>query len=138
MKKEQGVILSTEGKIAHIRVGRHEECSGCGACPSARHVMIDAVNPLGAVKGQRVSFEFREEQMLLGAFVVFLLPLLSAGMGAFFGWEIAILQGMAEYEASFSIAGAAMAFLVSLIVVKLFDRKAARDKRKKPVIVEIL
>ena len=34
MQLEEGVVLEivAEGKRARVRVGRHEECTGCGAC----------------------------------------------------------------------------------------------------------
>ena len=136
MKQEQGLVMDVEGRIARVKVGRHEECTGCGACPSSRHVTVDAVNDLGAKPGQRVRFEMREEQVLLGAFVVFLLPLLSAGLGALFGWQMSLALGMEETVGT--VAGAAVFFLMSLLGVKLFDRRAAKNQQMKPVIIEIL
>ena len=119
-----------------MKVGRHEECTGCGACPSSRHVMLDAVNDLGAKPGQRVRFEMREEHVLLGAFVVFLMPLIAAGLGALLGWQMSVAQGVDETNGA--VAGAVFFFLMSLLGVKSFDRRAAKDRQMKPVIIEIL
>ncbi len=136
MKQEQGIVVEVKGDIAHVKVGRHEECTGCGACPSSRHVMVDAVNGLGAKPGQRVRFEMREEHVLVGAFVVFIMPLAAAGIGAAVGWQVGMLQGMEETTSM--AAGAVLFFLLSLLGVKLFDRQASRNQKMKPVIVEIL
>ena len=136
MKQEQGIVLETDGQTAKVKVGRHEECGSCGACSGARQVVIDAANPIGAEAGQRVRFAFREEQVLTGAFVVFILPLLFGGVGAVIGHFMAPLL-----EASGSlpyVIGALLFFLLALLLVRKFDRRAARDKAAKPVIIEIL
>lgn len=136
MKQEQGLVIEVHDGMARIKVGRHEECTGCGACPSSRHVMVEAVNRVGAQPGQRVRFELREQHMLLGAFVVFVLPLLAAGAGAVLGWLIGPGAGVgADYAAP---AGAAALFVLSLPAVKYFDRRAGRNQELKPVILEIL
>lgn len=136
MKQEQGIVLETADGVAKVRIGRHEECGSCGACGGARQVVVEAANPIGAAVGQRVRFAFREEQVLTGAFVVFILPLLFGGVGAVIGHFIAPLL-----EASGSlpyVIGALLFFLIALGLVKKFDRRAAKDKAAKPVIIEIL
>ncbi|MCR5756764.1 MAG: SoxR reducing system RseC family protein [Selenomonas sp.] len=136
MKQEQGIVLETIGDLAKVRIGRHEECGSCGACAGAQHVVVDAVNPLGAQAGQRVRFAFREENVLTGAFVVFILPLLFGGLGAVVGHWLARLfelEGNTPY-----ILGAVFFFLLALVLVKLFDRRAAKEQALKPVIIEIL
>lgn len=136
MKQEQGFVMGVKDGIAHIKVGRHEDCTGCGGCPSSRQVMVDAVNEIGAAPGQHVRFEMREEHVLVGAFVVFLMPLIAAGLGAWIGWQAGMMQG---WEETRSIAAGSVAFfLLSLVGVKLFDKKVARDRQMKPVIVDIL
>jgi sigma-E factor negative regulatory protein RseC len=99
-------------------------------------VVVEAANPVGAVVGQRVLFAFREEQVLTGAFVVFILPLLLGGVGAVIGHFMAPFL-----EASGSlpyVIGALLFFLLALGLVRKFDRRAAQDKAAKPVIIEIL
>ena len=136
MKQEQGIVLETAGEMAKVRIGRHAECGSCGACGGAQQVVVEAANPVGAVVGQRVLFAFREEQVLTGAFVVFILPLLFGGAGAVIGHFVAPLldaSGSLPY-----VIGALIFFLIALGLVKKFDRRAARDKATKPVIIEIL
>ena len=136
MKQEQGIVLETDGQTAKIKVGRHEECGSCGACSGAQNVVVEAANPLGAKVGQRVRFEFREENVLTGAFVVFILPLICGGVGAVIGHFMAPwldATGSLPY-----VLGALVFFLIALGLVKKFDRRAAQDKAAKPVIIEIL
>ncbi len=142
MKQEEGFVLELRGDLAHIRVGRHEECVSCGACGGAQQVTIDAVNGLGAQPGQRVRFELRETNVLAGAFMVFILPLLAAGLGGLLGWQAGLSYGLEglgqENFRNPAVLGAVIFFLLSLFAVKLYDRRAGRNRQLKPVIVEIL
>ncbi len=142
MKQEEGIVLELRGKLAHIRVGRHEECVSCGACGGAQNVTVDAVNELGAQPGQHVKFEMQETNVLTGAFMVFILPLLAAALGGFLGWQLGISRGMDVLEQESlrnpMVAGAGLFFFLSLIIVKLYDRRAGNRRQSRPVIVEIL
>ena len=136
MKQEQGIVLSVDGGLAQVMVGRHEECGSCGACGGAQQVVVEAVNDVGAQPGQRVLFEFREANVLTGAFVVFILPLLMGGVGAVIGHFMAPMldaSGSLPY-----VLGALVFFLLALVLVKLFDKRAAQKQEAKPVIVEII
>jgi len=126
--------LTTAGNMARIKVGRHEECVGCGACPSGQNVILEAVNELGAKPGQRVKFVFHETNALLGAFVVFVLPLIMSGLGAWIGFSSELLgagdAGM--------LRGAILFFCLSLVLVKSFDRRLGERQKLKPIITQIL
>ena len=131
MKEEQGLVLAVTKQLATVRVGRHAECSSCGACGGSRQVIIEALNKLGAQPGQRVRFAIREQNVLTGAFVVFVLPLLLAAIGAGGGW----LVGRTD---NYAIGSGLIFFVLGLIMVKLFDRRVAHKQNLKPVIIEIL
>ncbi len=132
MKQELGLVIQTDGNMAKVKVGRHSDCVACGACPSAQSIIIDAINKAGAKAGQRVRFEMQEQHVLTGAFVVFVLPLICAAVGALIGWQAG------AGETTPIVVGAVVCFLASLIAVKMFDRNAARKQNLKPVIIEIL
>ena len=142
MKQEEGVVLEVNDGLARIRVGRHSDCISCGACAGAQNVVVDAVNRLGAEPGQRVRFELQEEHVLRGAFVVFILPMLAAGIGGIIGWQLGLIWHMEsihhESLANPAIGGALLFFLLSLFCVKLYDRKAGRNRQIKPVITGII
>ena len=136
MKTEQGLVLEVHGDIARIRVGRHNDCSACGACASAQNMVLEALNPLQAKPGQRVRFEMKEANVLQGAFMVFVMPLLCAALGGLFGWQAGMTWQWDATKAA--VFGAVVFFLFSLLGVKLFDRSVAKKQSLKPVIVEIL
>ena len=136
MKQEQGLVVEVYDGLAKIKVGRHAECTSCGACPSSRQVMVEAVNKIGAHPGQRVRFVMQEQNVLVGAFVVFVLPLLAAGLGAAAGWLLAPSLSVSAAQGSAGLA--LVALVLALGFVRSFDRRVARRQEMKPVIVEIL
>ena len=77
MKIEEGTIISIKEKgTAEIKVGRHSDCIACGACEGAENIVVTAVDPLGVKVGQHVKFEFRDVNIVIGAFICFVMPLL--------------------------------------------------------------
>ncbi len=76
---EQGVVVGTSKGYATIRVNKKDECSKCGMCvfgKNASYIDLNAKNDLGANVGETVTFTKRESGKLLGAIMVFLIPLI--------------------------------------------------------------
>lgn len=137
MKEEQeGLVIEVIDDVAKIKAGRHNDCKNCGACPGDNNIIISANNKLGAKPGQRVVFEMKQVGVLKATFIVFVLPIISA----FIGVGLGMLLG--KYFNSninlFEIAGGILAFALSLIVVKLYDKAANADSKSKPVVTRIL
>ena len=136
MKIEEGIVIEVVDNIAKVKVGRHSDCSNCGACPGSNSVIIDANNKIGAKLGQRVEFEVKETNVLSGAFIVFVMPIIVAFIGVLCGRFLADYIG-ANINA-FQVVGGIIAFLLSLIFIKLFDKAATLSEESKPVIIRIL
>lgn len=136
MKTEQGIVIEVIDNVAKIKVGRHSDCSNCGGCPGTDSIIISANNKIGATVGQRVVFDVKEVNVLRGAFIVFILPLIAIFIGVLVG------GGIGKYIGSnihiFQIAGGIIAFLLSIIFVKLFDKAATTSEKSKPEILRIL
>lgn len=136
MKTEQGIVLEVLADVTKIKVGRHSECSHCGACPSSDNVIVSANNEIGAKVGQTVTFEVKEVNVLMGAFTVFALPLIATFIGVVLGRCIGRYIG-SNIEIS-QIIGGIVAFILSLIFIKLFDKSVTLSKKARPTIVRIL
>lgn len=136
MKTEQGLVIEVIDGVAKIRVGRHSDCTNCGACPGTNSVIIDANNKIGAKIGQMVAFEVKESNVLSGAFIVFVMPIIVAFIGVICGRVIANYMG-ANINI-FQVVGGVIAFLLSLIFIKMFDKAATLSEESKPVITRIL
>ena len=136
MKVEEGTIISLlDNGLAEIKVGRHSDCIACGACDGANDIVVKALNPVGAKVGQHVSFELRETNIVVGAFVCFIMPLLVAVIGAFLG-DLAGQNGSVDTVQA-EIVGGIAGFCVGLIGVKLFDRSLSNDDKVKPKVIQI-
>lgn len=136
MKTEQGLVIEVINDVAKIKVGRHNDCSNCGACPGNDSVIISANNTVGAKPGQRVIFEVKEANVLRAAFVVFILPLIAAFIGVILGGAIGKYIGFNIHTSQ--IAGGIIMFLLSMIFVKLFDKSTTASKKAQPKIIRIL
>ena len=93
---EQGVVVKTNKNTASVKVDKKDECSKCGMClfpKNASSIEFTAQNDLGAKVGDTVIIESKKDYKLLGAILVFLIPLLLIGLCAiitylFIGKEI--------------------------------------------------
>lgn len=137
MKKEvQGVVIETNENIAKVKSNRHGDCKNCGACPGDNATVLEVQNPVGAKPGQRVVFELKEENMLKAAFVVYILPIIAIFLGSICGTWLAAKFG--QPEKMFQIGGAIIAFILSVLYVKVFDRATNKNNKAKPIITRIL
>lgn len=136
MKTEQGLVIEVIDEEAKIKVGRHNDCKNCGACPGNDSVIIIANNQVGAKPGQRVLFEVKEKSILKAAFIVFILPLVALFIGVMLGGVAGKYIGI--NIRMLQIMGGIIAFLLSLAVIKVFDKAASKSDKSKPVIVRIL
>ncbi|MBU3113749.1 SoxR reducing system RseC family protein [Clostridium lacusfryxellense] len=137
VKEEEGIIIEiSQNNIAKVKVGRHNECKNCGACPGDSSVVIEAKNLLGAKIGQRIAFQIKETNMLMAAFVVYIAPLIVVAFGVYVGQVIAKKFGFSVK--GFQIAGGILTFILSIINIKLFDKFAHNNDKMQPVITQIL
>lgn len=136
MTTEEGTVVSIlDNGEAEVKVGRHSDCIACGACPGAEHIVVKALNPVGAKVGQHVRFQMREINIVIGAFVCFIMPLLICAAGAIGGHYFALSHSYDPTQTA--IIGGIIGFLVGVIGVKLFDRSLTHDVKAKPKITEI-
>jgi sigma-E factor negative regulatory protein RseC len=137
IKEEEGVIIEIFGNdMAKVKVGRHGECKNCGACPGDSALVIEAQNSIGAKAGQRVAFEMKETNMLMAAFVVYIAPLIAILVGVIVGQTVATKFGYSVQ--GFQIGGGILAFLLSVLNIKVFDKFAHNNKKMQPVITRNL
>lgn len=136
MKTAEGFVIETTGTTAKIKVGRHNECSNCGACPGDNSAIVTVTNDIGAVIGQHVLYEVKETNAILAAFIVFIFPLIGLLIGAGCGrWISNYISG---YRTVLEIVGAVVVFLITIICIKLFDRSLNKSEKSRPSIVKIL
>ncbi|MTK10811.1 MAG: SoxR reducing system RseC family protein [Clostridiaceae bacterium] len=135
-RENEGVVIEVSGDMAKVKSSRHGDCKNCGACPGDNATVLDVQNPLGAIPGQRVSFEMKETNMLKAAFIVYIMPLIAIFLGAVAGTWLGEKTG--QSIRIFQIGGGIVAFILSIIYVKIFDKSTQSDKTMIPIITRIL
>ena len=134
-KLQDGIVVAIEGKMARVKTSRHNDCENCGACPGNSAIIIEADNAIGAKKGQFVEMEIQERGLLKAIFVVFIIPLLFAVIGALIGLFAA---PMLPYDRlNVQIFCVVVAFTVALVYVRRSDRRAQERAGRQPVITQI-
>lgn len=137
MKQEEiGFVVEVDGNLAKVKANRHGDCKDCGACPGEDAITMDVQNPLSAKLGQKVTFEIQEANMIMAAFMVYVMPLLAAAVGAVLGWFLANKFG--QPLVPFQIGGGIILFCISLFFVKLYDKAVKKNTKTLPVITKIL
>jgi sigma-E factor negative regulatory protein RseC len=134
-KQEEGIVIAVEGNIAKVKVKRHSHCESCGSCPGTNAMVLDALNNIGAQVSQRVQYQILGKNMLLAAFVVFILPLIITLAGYWLANELASTYQIVAYWPG--IIGSASGFALGVWLVRYYD-KLARSKSMIPVITRII
>ena len=83
--REIGTVTEIKGRTATVKVDKKDECSKCGMClfpKGANSITFNAKNALGAKEGDSVIIESVSDGQLVGALLVFLVPLILIGLSA--------------------------------------------------------
>ncbi len=137
-KKTEGIVVEIKGEFAMVMPTSHIGCEGTFCCQGEglSKVNIEMRNELNAVVGDKVIFEAREGDMLIAAFVVYLLPIILTFGGAVFGYRLSETLGINSTFAA--IVGGLLLFIISIFVIRIADNYAAKNTSLKPVITKIV
>lgn len=135
-KETMGIVLEISESTARVRVNRHGECSNCGACPGDSAMVMDVKNKICAKPGQRVLIEVPELNVIKAAFIVYILPIISAILGYSAGFYISFETGL--YKSALEISFSILFFLISMIFIKKFDSSLKHGVSTQPEIVKII
>ncbi len=132
---QDGIVVAVEGKMARVKTSRHNDCENCGACPGNSAIVIEADNSIGAKQGQFVEMEIQERGLLKAIFVVFLIPLIFAVLGAAIGLFLAPMLPYDRFNVQ--ITCVVIAFTIALVYVRQSDRRAKARAGRQPTITRI-
>lgn len=132
-KLVEGVVIETNGEMAKVRCSIHSDCEHCGVCPGSNAMIIDVLDQVGVEKGQRVEVDSNQSNMLLAAFVIFMLPMLAVGSGILLGYYLSI-RLMISPVLLMTLGGLTFG-LSSIYIIKRVDRSMQSNK---PIIVKQL
>lgn len=100
MIEESAIVTATREEFALVETERQTSCGSCEAKSSCgtsalakvfgnRRNIVEVLNPIGAVPGDRVIVGLDESALTRVSFLFYILPLISLLFGAFFGQWLA-------------------------------------------------
>ncbi len=146
MEQYGQVVDQTGHQRALVRVRQHLSCAKCGKCggtffgdPGKRmDNLVEVLNPIGAGKGALVRLEARPSEMILAAFLLYILPLLALLAGLFTGRNLAASQGFSGHPDLWGAILGGVLMVVVFAVLKAKDAQFSSSKRFKAVITAVV
>lgn len=102
--------------------GDCHKCSGCGAVE--QKLLFTAFNPIGAKPGETVRVRTRSGPVLLGAVILYMIPLLLF----FIGYLVLLSRNL-------GFLGGLVGFALGLILAAVYDRKIAKKNKPQYTII---
>ncbi|MCM8781821.1 MAG: SoxR reducing system RseC family protein [Candidatus Omnitrophica bacterium] len=124
--REEGIVLSVQGKIAKVKITPQGTCpdshSGCPvkALAEGREFITEAENTINAQPGERVIVEIETSHFYKGLILVFILPLALLFIGYLIGIYIARLIG--KQEEPFGYIFMSIGFVSSFLLMAIFGK----------------
>ena len=136
--------LKAEHK-AIVKIRANLSCGNCGRCggffgdpQQNQDRLTEAFNPIGAVQGQLVRLEARASEMLLAAFMLYLLPLIGLLIGLFAGRAAALAGGLTDSADGWGLGTGLVFMVLVFLLLRLQESRLAGSKRFKAVIVAVV
>jgi sigma-E factor negative regulatory protein RseC len=142
MIEEEGIVAEISGdnaKVAVLKKSACESCAAAGVChpEDADRSLLEAANPLGAVKGQKVKVVLAPQVYLKASIILYGVPMIALVSGAILAKNISLRFGEVHSDLWAFLAGMG-AMSASFFVIRAYNNKVAKTQKYKPVIVEIL
>lgn len=109
--KQVGYVVAVAGELAQVAVGEHQDCSRCGACLATmgkKRREIRVTNGIGADVGDKVEVETSPFFAVAAAFLLYILPILTGGVGALVGYHLLPAAGLEQRTGAVTAAAAAL------------------------------
>jgi sigma-E factor negative regulatory protein RseC len=141
MLEEEGIVIETQGATAKVQIEKKSACESCSAahiCHPLEHDYLDAVNTIGAAKGQKVKVVVQPEQYLRASIILYGVPLIVFLGVVIIGKILAVrLIGELYSDLWAFVAACAGTFLTYMLIVRYHGR-SRKSHAYDPVIIEII
>lgn len=126
MRTGTGVIHTIlAGGIVKVRTNRDNLYTPCSDKMCSDNVLIDAKNPIGAIKGQFVKFNIPDEKMGAGGIMCFGMPTLQVIIWGALGYWAGMQYGLAEELTAF--AGMIGGGILAVMLLKRYERHLRKE-----------
>jgi sigma-E factor negative regulatory protein RseC len=141
MIEEEGIVVEVTGDIARVSIlakSACEKCSASGVCHPGDKEYMEASNPLGARKGQKVKVVLAPQVYLKASIILYGIPMTVFVAAAILGKNIALKFGSEANSDLWAFIAGTVCMGVSFIFIRLYNNKIEKTQQYKPVVVEIL
>ncbi len=141
MIEEEGIVEEVEdgiAKVAILKKSACEQCAAAGVCHPGDKSFMEATNPLGAVKGQKVKVVVAPQLYLKASIILYGIPMVAFIGGAILAKNLAVRYGAEANSDLWAFIAGAVCLLVSFFFIRMYNKKVEKTQKYKPVIVEIL
>ena len=132
---EVGYVVEQNDDITKIKLGRHSECKNCGSCPGNNNLIVSVNNPIGAKVGDKVCVQMPQDNIVPSVYIVYIQPLLLVFMGAIIGYLVSVYTH--KSSTVLEVVFGAIFFIISIIFIKVADKKAGKSNNL-PTIIKII
>ena len=141
MIEEDGIVVDVSGGVAKVSVLKKsacEQCAASGVCHPGDMEYLEAANPLGAKKGQKVKVVLAPQVYLKASLILYGVPMVTLVGGAIFGKNMALRFGAEAASDLWAFIAGFACMLVSFLFIRSYNKKVEKTQKYKPMIVEIL
>ena len=141
MIEEEGIVVEvTDGsaKVSILAKSACEKCSASGVCHPGDQEYMEASNPLGARKGQKVKVVLAPQVYLKASIILYGIPMTVFIAAAILGKNLGLKFGSAANSDLWAFVSGTACMCVSFIFIRMYNNKIEKTQKYKPVIVEIL
>lgn len=141
MIEEEGIVAEVSDGIAKVAVLKKsacEQCAASGVCHPGDEDYLEAANPLGATKGQKVKVTLAPQVYLKASIILYGIPMVALVGGAILGKNIALRAGTEASSDLWAFLTGMLCLLVSFLFIRSYNKKVEKTLKYKPTIVEIV
>ncbi len=136
-KHQEGIVIKLQEYTASVKTSRHNDCQNCGACPGNNAAVIEALNPINAQIGQLVVVNIPQKNLLLAAFIVYLLPIILTTGGIILFVSISRHLHIAFSAFEQTLVGVIF-FILSLFIILTYEKFTRGKQAQLPIITAII
>jgi sigma-E factor negative regulatory protein RseC len=142
MIEEEGIVIETSGGLAKVSILAKSACEKCASSevchPQGEDSFMEASNPLGAKKGQKVKVVVAPQVYLKASIILYGIPMTVFVAAAIIGKNLGQkFSGEANSDLWAFISGMIL-MVVSFFFLRRYNQKVEKTQEYKPMIVEIL
>lgn len=137
MRTGEGIIEEIlDGGEVKVKIRRDQLYAACSSCIGSEHVYITAKNSIGATKGQYIRYEVPDSNIVMGAAMCFVLPLVAAIILGLIGNTLS--EGWGYNGFAGGAIGAIIGIVASFGFIRWYDGHLKKKADTRANIIEVI